>query len=98
MNDFGVHESIIRDINSPNLYYVFVNSSSSGFYIERKTNSLIVCESPIIAEFVKVFHPTLEKCKIEGFEFDKICTLSNELCSGNTIFVDANYLEKHLAK
>lgn len=98
MNDQGVSDSMIRDINSPSLFYIFVNPSTKGIFIDRKTNSLLACESKLIAQFITAFYPVLQKCNIEEKSFVGICDLADNLCEGNFTIVDVNALDRHLAK
>ena len=97
MNDFGVVDSIIRDINSPSYLYLFTNPKTNGLFMDKKTESLMACESKLIAEFMMVFYPVLKTSAIEEHTFQDAMLLAGSLCNGNITIVDAKALDRHLA-
>ena len=98
MNDFGVADSIIREINSPTYLYLFVNPRTNGLFMDKKTSSLMACESEVIAESMMFFYPVLKNCIIEKKIFQDVIILAGSLCNGNITFVDAEVIGRHLAK
>lgn len=97
MKDFKVSESIIRDINSPSFLFIFTKSKR-GFFLDNKTNSIIACESKMIANYIKSVYPILESCDIEEWEFQNVSDLAEELCNGNITIVGNEAIKKHNAK
>lgn len=98
MNDFDVANSIIRDINNSTYLYLFVNPQTKGFFMDKKTESLMACESKLIAESMMFFYPVLKNCIIEKKIFQDVIILAGSLCNGNITFVDAEVIGRHLAK
>ena len=98
MNDFGVADSIIREINSPTLLYLFVNPFTNGLFMDKKTSSLMACESKLIAESMMFFYPVLKNCIIEENTFEDVMIFAGGLCNSNITIVDAEVVGRHLAK
>ena len=97
MEDCNVSESIIRDINSPSLLYIFTKSNN-GFFIDNNTNSLLACETEMIATYIKTIYPILSSSEIQEWEFQSISELAEELCDGNITVVGYEAIEKHFSK
>lgn len=97
MIDYNVSESIIRDINSPSLLYIFTKSNN-GFIIDKKTNSLLACETEMIANGIKAIYPILTSCDIQEWEFQSISDIAEKLCNGNITIVGNEAVDKHFSK